>query len=212
MKQITEKTRKILKILASIIIIIVILIGGIIVGTKGFNKELRYGSTQTIEIYFEQNFDMNKVKEIVNEQLGQENIVQTIEIYKDMVSIKAKNITEEQKNNIVSKLKENYEFKQTAEETTINTIPATRIRDMYKPYVMPYIISAVLILVYMLIRYYKKGIVNVLTRAICVPLIAELLLLSVIAIARIPVGRIIPTLVLSVYILSVLYVIIKNEK
>lgn len=212
MKQLTEKTKKNLKIIISIIIAIIILAGMVVVGTIGFNKELRYEQTQGIEIYFEQKVDINKVKEIANEQLGKNNIVQKIEIYEDLVSIKAKNITEEQKNNIVSKLKENYEFEQKAEDISINTIPTTRIRDMYKPYILPFVISIVLILVYMLIRYYKKGIVKVLTRIICVPIIAELLLLSVVAITRIPVGRILPVLVLSVYMLSVLYVINKNEK
>ena len=54
MKQLTEKTKKNLKIIISIIIAIIILAGMVVVGTIGFNKELRYEQTQGIEIYFVQ--------------------------------------------------------------------------------------------------------------------------------------------------------------
>ena len=139
-------------------------------------------------------------------------MVQTIEIYKDMVTIRAKEITDEQKDTIVNKIKENYEFEQTAENTTINTVPATRIVDMYKRYIIPFVISGVLVLVYMAIRYFKKGILKVLTRTVTIPIFGELFLLSVIAIARIPLGRFTPVLVVSMYIATILIVIKENEK
>ena len=139
-------------------------------------------------------------------------MTQTIEIYKDMVTIRAKEITDEQKNNIVNKIKENYEFEQTAEDTTINVIPATRIIDMYKKYITPFVISGVLVLIYMIIRYYKKGILKVLARTITIPILGELFLLSIIAITRIPVGRFTPVLVIGMYIATILIVVKENEK
>ena len=47
----------------------------------------------------------------------------------------------------VSAVKENYEFSQTAEKTNITTVPATRIRDMYKQYVLPFAISGITMVV-----------------------------------------------------------------
>ena len=209
MKQITEKNKK---ICAFILIALIIMAGIIVTIVFGFNKELKYQQSQSVEVYVEQKVDRGKIKEIANEVLGRNNMVQTIEIYQDMVSIRAKNISEEQKNDIVNKIKENYEFEQTAEDTTINTIAETRIRDMYKKYVLPIIIAEVLVLIYMVIRYYKNGIIKVAMSTIFVPVIGELVLLSIIAITRIPLGRLTPILVIAVYIISLLCVINKNEK
>ena len=205
--------QKNIKIIFIALVALVILIGIVVVGIWGYNKELKFEKSQSIDIYVEQKVDESKIKNIVHEALGNANYtVQTVEIYKDMVTIRSEQITEEQKNNIVNKLKENYEFKQTAEETTINTVPATRIIDMYKGYILPFTISGILVLVYMVIRYYKKGILKVLARTVAIPVFGELFLLSVIAITRIPVGRFTPILVIGMYIAAILIVIKENEK
>lgn len=204
--------QKNIKIITFAIVALVILIGIVVVGILGFKKELRFEQSQSIDVYVEQSVDENKIKDITHDVLGTDSMVQTVEIYKDMVIIRAKEITEEQKNNIVSKIKENYEFEQTAEDTTIDTVPATRIRDMYKKYVLPFTISGILVLVYMVIRYYKKGILKVLARTVAIPVVGELFLLSIIAIARIPVGRFTPILVIGMYIASILIVIKETEK
>lgn len=205
--------QKNIKIIVISIMTLVILAGIVITGIYGFNKELKYSKSQSIDVYIEQEADLSKIKEIVNENLNNSNnMVQTVEIYKDLVTIRAKEITEEQKNNIVNKIKENYEFSQTAENTTINTVPETKITDMYKRYIMPFAISGVLVLVYMTIRYYKKGIIKVLARTIAFPVFGELFLLSIIAITRIPLGRFTPILVIAMYIVSILMVIKQNEK
>ena len=202
-----------IKIIVIAIEALVILAGIVIINIMGFNKELRFSQSERIDVYIENEADKAKVKSIVNEVLGnQNNMVQTVEIYQDMVTIRAKEITDDQKNDIVNKLKENYEFDQTAEDTEIKTVPATKIVDMYKKYIVPFVVSGVLVLIYMAIRYYKKGIWKVLARTICMPVLAELFLLAVIAIARIPLGRFTPVLVIGMYIASVMGVVVENEK
>lgn len=200
------------KIIAIAILALIILAGIVVVNILGFNKQLEFKQGQSIDVYVRKEIDEKKIKEIANEVLGKENLVQLVEIYKDMVTIRAEQITEEQKNNIVNKIKENYEFEQTAEETVINTVPATRILDMYKHYVVPMLISGVIILAYMLIRYNKKGVIKVLLRTILIPIIAELVLLSLIAITRIPLGVYTPILVIIVYLASIVFVTKKNEE
>ena len=200
------------KIIAIAILALIILAGIVVVNILGFNKQLEFKQGQSIDVYVRKEIDEKKIKEIANEVLGKENMVQLVEIYKDMVTIRAEQITEEQKNNIVNKIKENYEFEQTAEETIINTVPATRILDMYKHYVVPMLISGVIILAYMLIRYNKEGIIKVLLRTILIPIIAELVLLSLIAITRIPLGVYTPILVIIVYLASIVFVTKKNEE
>ena len=200
------------KIIAIAILALIILAGIVVVNILGFNKQLEFKQGQSIDVYVRKEIDEKKIKEIANEVLGKENLIQLVEIYKDMVTIRAEQITEEQKNNIVNKIKENYEFEQTAEETVINTVPATRILDMYKHYVVPMLISGVIILAYMLIRYNKKGVIKVLLRTILIPIIAELVLLSLIAITRIPLGVYTPILVIIVYLASIVFVTKKNEE
>mgnify|MGYP004515960961 FL=1 len=205
--------QKNIKIITIAIMALIILAGIVVVGIFGFNKELRYSQAKSFDIYVQQQVDLKKIKEIVDENLdGADNIVQTVEIYQDLVTIKAKEITDEQKNNIVNKVKENYEFTQTAEDTTINTVSGTKFIDIYKKYIVPFAISAVLILIYMAIRYYKKGVFKVIGRTIIIPIFAEMLLLSIIALARIPVGRFTPVLVIVMYVASILMVIKQNEK
>ena len=112
--------QKNIRIIITAIEVLVILAGIVVINIMGFNKELRFSQSQSIDVYIEQEVDKDKVKSIVNDVLGSENnMVQTVEIYKDMVTIRAKEITDEQKDNIVSKLKENYEFEQTAENINI---------------------------------------------------------------------------------------------
>ena len=199
-------------IIASSVIALIILAGIVVVGIWGFNKELRFAQSQSVDIYVEQKVDASQIKRIAEEVLGMHNMVQTLEIYEEVVVIRAETISEEQKNAIVNKVKEIYQFDQTAEKTEIDTIPLTRIRDMYKKYVLPFVISIIVVAIYMVIRYYKKGIWKVLARTVFVPAIAEALLLSWMAIVRIPIGRFTPILVILAYIVSILYVIKKCEE
>ena len=194
------------------IAMIIVIAGVIVASTIGFNKQLRYQDSQKIDIYVASEVDVDKIKSIANEVLGKQNMVQTIEIYQDMVTIRAKSISDEQKDSIVNKIKENYEFEQTAEKTEIKDIPATRIRDMFKKYVLPFVLSFIIILVYMVVRYRQKGILNVFAQTMAIPVLCEILLISLIAITRIPVGVYTTTLVLVVYLASITYTVIKVEK
>ncbi|OKZ57715.1 MAG: hypothetical protein BHV99_00430 [Clostridium sp. 26_21] len=193
------------------IAMIIIIAGVIVTFTIGFNKQLRYQESQKIDIYVASEVDVKKIKDIANEVLGRNNMVQTIEIYQDMVTIRAKSISDEQKDTIVNKVKENYEFEQTAENTEISNIPATRIRDILKKYILPMSLSFVIILVYMTVRYHEKGMLKVMLQTIVFPAICEIILCCLIAITRMPVGVYTPTLILIVYLASITYTVIRIE-
>ena len=86
------------KIIIGAIIALIIVAGIATVTTLGFNKELRFEQGQRIDILVEQKVDETKIKNIAEEVLGMHNSVQTVEIYQEMVTIKARTITEEQRN------------------------------------------------------------------------------------------------------------------
>jgi len=199
-------------IIIGAIIALIIIAGIAVVCVGGFNKDLRFEQGQRIDILVEQKVDEAKIKSIADEVLGMHNMVQTVEIYEEMVTIKARTISEQQRNTIVNKIKESYEFEQTAEKTDINTVPATRFRDMFKEYVAPFVISFVAVSAYLIIRYRKKGILNVSIKALGIPVIIELLVLSWMAFVRIPVGRFTPVILLLVYVASVWFAMKKIEE
>ena len=208
MKNLTTKN----KIL--IIILILVIIAGILVTANiGLNFDLRYEASQKIELNLGKEFETSDIKNITDEVLNnQEVIIQKVELYKDTVCIIAKEITEEQRNSIVEKVNEKYGTELVAESTEILTIPHTRGRDIIKPYIAPFIIATVIIIIYMAIKYYKLNPLKVILKTIVICILTQLVLLSIIAITRIPIGRLTIPLVLIVYMLTLIGITTKFEK
>ena len=208
MKQLT-KSKKIMVLIA-----IIILIAGIAITiVKGLNFDLKYQETQSVQLYIGEKFNEADIRQITNEVLpNQAVMLEKVEIYQDTVIITAKEITEEQKNNLVTKINEKYETDLKAEEIQITNIPHTRLRDIMLPYVVPFVIAVVIVLIYMEVRYYKLGVGKVLAQTIGLLILTQALLFSVIAIARIPIGRLTIPMVLMVYMLTLIGITTKMEK
>lgn len=200
MKDISKKTK-----IITILIAVVIIIGMIVTLIVGLNFDLKYQEAKTIQLYLGKDFEITDIKQITNEILpNQTVIIQKVEVYEDTVSILAKDITEEQKTNIINKVNEKYGTELKVDSTEISTIPHTRGRDIIKPYIVPFMIVTIIILVYMVIRYYKLGMIRAILGTIVIILVTQAILLSIMAITRIPIGRITIPMVLVVYILSLL--------
>lgn len=208
MKEISKKA----KIIAFLVAIIIIA-GVIVTLTIGLNFDLRYQETKKIQLYLEKEFEISDIKEITDEVLPNQNVmIQKVEVYEDSVSIISNDITEEQKTNLINKINEKYGTELSADSTEITTIPHTRGRDIIGPYIVPFLIATAIILVYMAIRYRKLGMVKTILKTAFLLVIAQVVLLSVISITRIPIGRITIPLVLAVYVLSLLGVTNYFEK
>lgn len=208
MKEIIEKN----KVLISIIAIIVV-VGIIMTAVMGFNFDLKYQQAKKVELHINKEFAISDIKQITNEVLGNNGvIIQKVEMFEDTASIIAKEITDEQKSNLITKINEKYGTEISAENTEIITVPHTRGRDIVKPYIIPFLISTVIIIVYMAIRYYKLNFIKVVLETIGVLVVAQILLFSVMAITRIPIGRLTIPLMILVYVLSLLGITNKCEK
>ena len=208
MKEITRKQK-----IAMIILAIIIIAGLAITFTLGFNFDLRMQGTKKIELYLENNFEIADIKNITNEVFpNQEVMIQKVEVYEDSVRITAKEITEEQKQNLINKINEKYGTELTADSTEIVTIPHTRGRDLLKPYVMTFSIATIIILAYMMIRYRKLGVIKTLLKVVFIFVMAQATLFSVIAITRIPIGRLTMPMVIIVYLFTLLGIATKLEK
>ncbi len=201
MKQ-SNKSNKI-KIL---IIMLIIIIGIIMVAIKGFNFDLKYKNTQSIELHLQTQFNISDIKNITNEVLGKQKVmIQKVEVYEESVLITSTSISDEQKNDIITKINEKYGLELKAEDTTIENVAHTKGRDIIKPYMVQFIIATIVTLVYMGIRYYKLNAIKSIARTLGTLMIAQIVLFSIIAITRIPIGRLTIPMVIIVY-LTTLYI------
>lgn len=171
--------------------------------TKGLAFELKYQDSKKVEMNLGKEFKEKDIKEITNEVFaGQPVIIQAIEVYKDAVSITTTEITEEQKAELVTKINEKYEIELNSEDITIEEIAHTRGRDIIKPYIIPFVIVTIIILAYLVIRYNQLNSLEVLTQSIGIIVLAQLVLLGIMAITRMPIGKLTIPTVLLVYMLS----------
>ena len=111
-----------------------------------------------------------------------------------------KKISDEQKNTLNTKINEKYGINNTVDDIQVHYIPSNRLRDIIKPYIVPMLITTALILVYISIRFRKIGIGKVLSQAIILTIIAEALYISIIAITRFPINRLVIPVAIVIYI------------
>lgn len=208
MKKINTKT----KILICLILIVIV-VGIIVTLTKGLNFELKYEESKKIELYIGKNFEIEDIRKITDEIMpNQEVLIRKIEVYEDSANIIAKEITDEQKTNLINKVNEKYGIELLNDDIEIESIPHAKGIDIIKTYILPFVIATIIILVYMSIRYYKLGAIKVILKTLGVIILSQATLLSVIAITRIPIGRLTISMVISVYILTLIGITTKFEK
>lgn len=208
MKENSNKTKVL------ILLIVAIIVAGIVVTlTLGFNFDLRYQDSKKIEIYLNKEFTVQDIKQITDEVIPNENvIIQKVEVFEDTVSIIAKDITDEQKDNIITKINEKYQTDLATDQTEIVSIPNTRGRDILKPYMVPFAIATVIILLYIAIRYYKLGAFKAVLKSIIIITVTQAVLFSLIAITRIPIGRLTIPMMLVVYMLTIMGITTNFER
>ena len=205
-----------MKKIVYIILICIIIAGIIIIPTIGLNADLIYSKNVEIDVYLGKTFNMNDMENLVNEVFPDEkNIIQQIEVFGDMVAITIPDTrTEEELDSkveeLTAKINEKYELEITSDDVQITHNPKVRLSSVVIPYALWIGISAALILVYVAIRYRKLGVVKTLLTYIISIVAVELLLLSIIAITRYPVNRIIVPLGLAAFVIVVYS--IRNKK
>ena len=106
----------------------------------------------------------------------------------------------EQKEQLITKINEKYGTEKKVSDMNATYIPRFKLIDVVKPYIIPVIATTVLILIYMAIRFRKLGTVKVLSHAITLTAIAELLYFALIAITRYPVNRLLMPVAIVIYI------------
>ena len=180
-------------------LIVFILAGIIVVLFKGFNIDLQLRSHDTIEYIVGKDFEIKKIEEISKEIfVGKPVVVRVIEVFDDAVSIKSSQITEEEKNNLIVKLNENFGTEYSSEDIKIITNPGLRLRQIIKPYILPSLISFGLIYILYIIRFIKNIGKKVFFESIGLLLLMNLAIFSFIAISRLYINTITIPIVLFI--------------
>lgn len=201
------------KQLKIILMLLVIIAGIVMIAVKGFNFDLKYQDTQRVELYLKTEFNISDIRQITDEVFGNQKVmIQKVEVFEDSVSITTTSISDEQKSNLITKINEKYGTELTAEDTTVEDIGHTRGRDIIKPYILPFAIAVIVVLIYLGIRYHKLSIAKVIAKSIGIMALAQILLFSVMAITRIPIGRLTIPMVILVYLLTLFGITNKFEK
>ena len=200
------------------ILILIIIAGIIIIPTIGLIADIIYSENVELDVYVGKTFDRKDIESIVSEVFPNEKvIIQGIEVFGDMCSITLKdNKSQEDLNSkiedLVTKINEKYELELKTEDVEIVHNPKARLLDTILPYGLPFGLGFVVVLIFVGVRYKKLGIVKTIATYIIVIIGVELLLLSIIAIARIPINRLIIPIGLIVFVIVITILGFINER
>lgn len=191
--------------------IAIIVVGIIIFATIGFNYNLSYGTAKRISVEMKDNFNLEDYKAISKEIYGNAE-VEAISVFNEGVSIKVKDTSDEQLDTLVSKINEKYGYEYTREDLKVTELPKVEVFSIIKQIILPVVITLLIVLAYMLIRYRKMGILHIVLNLIIPAVLVELLVLAIYLICRIPVTNILSPILLTVYLISLIYSAKEIEK
>lgn len=196
------------------ILIAIVIIAGIVVGyTAKFKFSLAYDDSIRVEMYIGKDYTKADVEAIAKEAFGtKEVLIQKIEFFNDSVAITVRESNDEKLNNLVAKVNEKYGTTLAKEDLTVVDVPHYRGRDIMSNYIVPIVISAVLIIVYSIIRFRKIELAKVVAKLLIWPIIVEALYLSILAISRIPISYYTLPLGIILAVLTLTIITYKNEK
>ena len=194
-------------------LILLMIAGLIVVALKGFQVSLLFGKHEAIELKVDKKVDMAIVKQICDDVFQEKKyVLKELEVFGDSFQINTKAITDEEKNNLISQVNEKFETQKTVEDLRIRSVSNQRIRDVIKPYIFPMITVFVIVSIYAWIRFRTIHGLKIVWGYLWKIVVTELVLLSLIAILRIPVDEIVIFLGMLVALGGLVYFLAQAEK
>lgn len=199
-----------------IILACIIIIGTVITTTMGLKADLIYSKNAEIDIYIGKQVNKEEINDIVKEVFSEKKvIVQQIELFEDMVSITIPEKSDEelktQIEQLNTKINEKYGTENKAEDIKVIHNSKIKLSSIIKPYIVPIAISALVILVYVIVRYRKLGILKTIVSYILTVGAVEAVFLSIIAITRFPINRLVIPIGLLLYVTTITILGFLNE-
>ncbi len=207
-----EKILKNKKIIYGIFVCIII-IGAIVTYFLKLNFALEFRPHTRMNIYIGKEYELEDIKQIAEEVFGTKNIIyQKIETFNEAVSIIVDEASDEEIDNLKNKIKEKYELETTNSLVQTIKIGNYRGRDIIKPYIVPVVIVTIILIIYVGIRYFKLGIWKTILTLGLRLIISQALLLSIIAILRLPIANYTMPVAIGVYILVAVLTVLGFQK
>lgn len=188
------------KTLCIIIPLAIILLGILVLCIKGMNYGLMYGKNTQIKVYLDS--EIEDISKLVTEVFGKNKIQKLNGVNTDIL-ITVKAASEEQLDNFITKVNENNGMELTKDDLEVSNNAKIKGIDLISPYVLPSIITSVLVLIYFVIRYKKIGILKITIYTLVVLMGAQLIYLSIYALIRIPVSYWSMPISMVIYVLSI---------
>ncbi len=204
------KNKKMISLLA--IILIIVVAGIIMLFVKGMNYSLLYGENTTVELYLSTDFNFSDVKNIITEVFGNDTKIRNINNLGYDMLITTKSAQDDQLNNLVSKINEKYNLELSKEDLIVSNNAKIEAIDLINPYIFPVCLSALLILVYFLVKYRKLGTVKVTLLTLVPIIVVQLLYLSIYAIVRLPINQYTMPISMFIYLITIIVISEKLEK
>lgn len=171
-------------------LILLTIAGLIVVALKGFKVTLMFGKHESIELKVGKEINIDDIREICDEIfVNKKYVLKELEVFGDSFQINIQSITDDEKTNLINKVNEKFDTEKTVDDLRINSISNKRIRDVVKPYIVPMLITFTISFVYIGIRYRKNNSIKLILNIIKKIILTEMIILSIIAITRIPVDN-----------------------
>ena len=173
------------------ILALIVLVGAVLVVTIGLKLDMKNDANTKIYVYIGKEFDNNDIEQIAKETFETDTaIVQKVEIYNEMALITIKEQNTENINEKIeslnSKINEKYGLENKKEDIVINNETKINMYSVIKPYILPMLISLIVILVYSSIIYRKLGILKNIIIYVLTVIGSQLLYASILVITRLP--------------------------
>ena len=185
--------------------------------TIGLKLDMKNDANTKIYVYIGKEFDNNDIEQIAKETFETDTaIVQKVEIYNEMALITIKEQNTENINEKIeslnSKINEKYGLENKTEDIVIKNETKINMYSVIKPYILPMLISLIVILVYSSIIYRKLGILKNIIIYVLTVIGSQLLYASILVITRLPFNMFIIPIGLIIYAITIVVVTIIKQK
>lgn len=198
------------------ILVCIIIAGAIIIGTMGLKADIVYSKNVKIAVYLGKQYNTEEIRQMAKEVFETDRVlVQQVEYYGDMFTLTISQDVEDidgKVEKLNNQLNEKYGLENKKEDIEVTYQPKIKLSSILMPYLLPLAISMIVILVYVLIRFRKIGIFKTLGLYILTVLATEAVYLSILAIARIPINRLVTPIGLAIYVIAITVVTAMQEK
>ncbi len=186
------------------ITLLIIIIGIVMACIFNFNFGFEFGNYTALDVYMIEESNIDDVKEIITEVFSGEYKVEYTDEFYDTISIKLKDASDEQIEEIKNKLVEKYEFEDVENYILEINVPAVEVYDLVKEYIKPIVISFIIIIIYFGIAFRKLGTYKSIMEPIIITVIMLALYISILAICRIPINDYSVPIGIFIYMMSLL--------